>query len=255
MASDFAHYLDALIVLGQKDFKLRYRSSVLGFIWSLLNPLAYMLILTVVFSFLLRVSVPNFPAWLLIGLLVWRFFAIGTSQGLTSLIEEPSLVTKVNLPRYLIVLSSNTANLLGASLEFVTLLPLLFLLGVNLTPYVLVLPVILLTEFLLVFGVSLLLSSLTVSYRDFNELWTLALQLGFFLSPIVYDSSLIPSRYLYLYSINPITRLIESTRAIFLQHQLPSQFDFSIVISSVLLLLLVGGVVFRSLEGRFAEQL
>jgi len=255
VASDFAHYLDALIVLGQKDFKLRYRSSVLGFIWSLLNPLAYMLILTVVFSFLLRVSVPNFPAWLLIGLLVWRFFAIGTSQGLTSLIEEPSLVTKVNLPRYLIVLSSNTANLLGASLEFVTLLPLLFLLGVNLTPYVLVLPVILLTEFLLVFGVSLLLSSLTVSYRDFNELWTLALQLGFFLSPIVYDSSLIPSRYLYLYSINPITRLIESTRAIFLQHQLPSQFDFSIVISSVLLLLLVGGVVFRSLEGRFAEQL
>ena len=255
MGNDFAHYLDALTVLAQKDFKIRYRNSVLGFIWSILNPLAYMVILTLVFSVLLRVSIPNFAAWLLIGLLIWRFFSIGTSQALSSVIENSSLVTKVYLPRYLIVLANNLANLLGASLEFLALLPLLILLGVSISAHVLLLPVILIFEFLLVFGISLLLSSLNVKYRDFDQLWGLALQLGFFLSPIVYAPDIIPLRYAYLYSLNPVTSLIESTRAILLQNQLPSQLDFTIILSSTSLLLLVGWVIFHSLEGRFAEQL
>jgi len=75
-ASSISHYLDVVVVLAQKDFKVRYRNSVLGFLWSLLNPLAYMVILTLVFSFLLRMSIPNFAPWVLIGLLVWRFFSI-----------------------------------------------------------------------------------------------------------------------------------------------------------------------------------
>jgi ABC-type polysaccharide/polyol phosphate export permease len=92
-ASSISHYLDVVVVLAQKDFKVRYRNSVLGFLWSLLNPLAYMVILTLVFSFLLRVSIPNFAPWVLIGLLVWRFFSIGTAQGLGSIVANPSLLT------------------------------------------------------------------------------------------------------------------------------------------------------------------
>jgi ABC-type polysaccharide/polyol phosphate export permease len=104
-----------IVVLAQKDFKVRYRNSILGFLWSLLNPLAYMVILTLVFSLLLRVNIPNFPAWILIGLMVWRFFSIGTSQSLFSIIGNPSLVSKVYIPRYMIVLSNNIANFLGAT--------------------------------------------------------------------------------------------------------------------------------------------
>src|SRR5208337_5360553 len=86
--SGFMHNLDVTIILAQKDFKLRYRNSVLGFLWSLLNPLAYMVILTIVFSLLLRVNVPNFAAWVLIGLLMWRFFSLGTNQVLFSIISN-----------------------------------------------------------------------------------------------------------------------------------------------------------------------
>jgi ABC-type polysaccharide/polyol phosphate export permease len=111
---------------------------------------------------------------------------------------------------------------------------------VNLTLYATFLPAILVMEFLLVFGLSLTLSSLNLRYRDFNELWGLALQLGFFLSPIVYDATLIPKRYQFLYSLNPITRLIESTRDVFLFHRLPSLFDNVVVIGSVLIFLLIG---------------
>jgi lipopolysaccharide transport system permease protein len=255
MPKGVRHFLDVIIILAQKDFKVRYRNSVLGFFWSLLNPLAYMVILTFVFSFLLRVGIPNFASWALIGLLVWRFFSTGTSQGLLSITVNPSLVSKVYVPRYAIVLSNNLANFLGASLEFLALFPLLVLLGVNMTIYTLLLPTILVLEFLLVFGLSLSLSSLNVKYRDFYQLWEIALQLGFFLSPIVYDANAIPARFRLLYSINPVTRLIESTRAIFLRHEFPSLFDNAVIISSVALFLLIGFLIFRRLEKKFAEEL
>jgi lipopolysaccharide transport system permease protein len=255
LANTVRHYVDVIAVLAQKDFKLRYRNSVLGFLWSLLNPLAYMTILTLVFSFLLRANIPNFAAWLLIGLLIWRFFLIGTAQGLSSIVGNPSLVTKVYLPRQLIVLSNNVANLFGAALEFLALLPLLVLLGVNLSFYALFLPAILLLEFLLIVGLSLVLSSLTLKYRDFNQVWEIALQLGFFLSPIVYEASLVPERYQFAYSLNPVTRLIESTRAIFLKSQLPSPYDGVIVLSSIVIFLVAGILIFRRLEPGFAEEL
>lgn len=255
MPNKVRHFLDIATILAQKDFKVRYRNSVLGFFWSLLNPLAYMMILTLVFSILLRVNIPNFSAWVLIGLLIWRFFSTGSNQGLFSLVGNPSLVTKVYVPRYVIVLSNSVANLLGAILEFVALLPLLVLLGVDLTVYVLFLPAILIFEFLMVFAISLSLSSLNLMYRDFYQLWDITLQLGFWLSPIVYDASLIPQRLSFLYSLNPVTRLIESARSIFLLRHLPSLFDSAVIMSSIAILLLIGFVIFQHLEKRFAEEL
>src|SRR5208282_1505794 len=116
------------------------------------------IILTIVFSMLMRVNIPNFAAWVLIGLLVWRFFTVGTSQGLSSIISNPSLVTKLYMPRYLIVLSSSLANLLGAILEFAIFIPLLIFFGVVPGVVLLLLPVIILLEFLIIFGCSLSLA-------------------------------------------------------------------------------------------------
>jgi lipopolysaccharide transport system permease protein len=247
--------LEVISILAERDFKVRYRNSFLGFFWSLLNPLAYMVILTLVFSILLRTNIPNFAAWILLGLLIWRFFAVGTSQALGCILGNPSLVTKVYLPRYIIVLSNNLANLMGTTLEFLTLLPLLVLLGVNLTAYALFIGPILVMEFLLIFALSLSLSSLNVKYRDLYQIWDIVIQLGFWLSPIVYDPSLIPSRVRFLYSLNPVTRLVDTTRNIFLLNTLPSLFDIAAVMISVGILLLIGFLTFRRLESRMAEEL
>jgi lipopolysaccharide transport system permease protein len=255
LSDSMRSYLDIVIVLAQKDFKVRYRNSVLGFLWSLLNPLAYMAILTLVFSLLLRVSIPNYAAWVLLGLLVWRFFSIGTAQSLSSIVDNPSLVGKVYLHRYLIVLSNNLANLLGAALEFIALLPLIVLLGVHLTAFVFLLPVILSLEFMLIFALSLALSALNLKYRDFYQMWDIALQLGFFLSPIIYDPSLVPVRYQLFYFLNPVTRLINSTRDIFLFGRPPSFLDIAVVLLANTILLVIGFLVFRHLEPRFAEEI
>lgn len=253
MPNTLRHYIDVMAVLAHRDFKIRYRNSLLGFLWSLLNPLAYMAVLTLVFSFLLRVNIPNFAAWELSGLLVWRYFSIGTAQSLTAISGNPSLVSKVRLSRYVLVLSNNIANLIGAVLEFLVLFPVLMYFGVGLTPFVLFLPVILVMEFVLIFGLSLALSSLNLKYRDFDQLWEISLQLGFFLSPIVYDASLIPQRYSFAYSLNPVTRLIESTREILLHQQFPTFFDFATIMLASGVFTILGFLIFRALEPRFAE--
>jgi len=253
--SDFQHYYDIVVTLAKKDFKLRYRNSVLGFVWSLLNPLAYMLILTAVFGYLLRSNIPNFPSFLLLALLLWRFFAVGTSSSLYSIVSNPSFITKVRVPRLLIVLSANVASTYGAILEFVALFPVLILLGIRITFLGLLLPVLIALEFVLIFGVSLGLAALNTKYRDFNQLWDITLQLGFFLCPIVYNASLIPERYRFVYFLNPMTRLIDAARDIFLYGFPPSLTDYMVVIASCAILLLIGGGIFRLFERSFAEEL
>jgi len=238
-----------------KEFKLRYRNSVLGFIWSLLNPLAMMIILTLVFSTLLRAGIENFPVFLLPALLAWRFFSVSTSMSLASIIGNSPLVTKIYFPRWLLVLSSNLANLIGSSLELAALFPLLIFLGMKITYIALLLPVILVFEFILIIGVSLILASLNVYYRDVNQVWDIALQIGFFLCPIIYSISLIPERYVVAYSLNPMTRIIESIRRILYYNRPPTPADFAITLVSGILLLLVGYIIFRRLEPRFAEEI
>jgi len=214
-----------------------------------------MIILTLVFGVLFRVAVVNYAAYALIGLLVWRFFSIGTGQGLYALVNNASLVRNIYVPRYILVFANSLSNLIGACIEFIAFLPLLVLLQVNVTLTILVLPILLSMEFLLVFSLSLALSSLNLKYRDFYQLWDIALQLGFFLSPIIYDESIIPSRFQMVYSFNPVTRLIDSTRAIFLQARLPTSYDVIIMALNILFFAGLGFLIFRHLERRFAEEL
>jgi lipopolysaccharide transport system permease protein len=189
------------------------------------------------------------------ALLVWRFFSIGTSSSLYAIVGNPSFITKLRLPRYLIVLSANVAGLFGAALEFVALFPVLVILGIRITFLVVLLPVIIVMEFVLIFGISLGLAALNTRYRDFNQIWDIALQLGFFVSPIVYDAALVPVRYRFVYFLNPVTRLIDAVRDILLFGAPPYLTDYAIIIGACGILLLVGGGIFRSFERNFPETL
>jgi len=245
---------DVIWILVKKDFKIRYRHSALGFIWSLLNPLSTMTILTVVFSLLLKSGIQNFPIFLLTALLPWRFFSIGTMQATGSIAANPSLVKKIYLPRYVLVLTNNLASFISFLMEFTALLPIMMALGMTLTPHIILLPAVMIIEFLIVLGISLGLAALSVFYRDFYQIWEIVLQLGFFLSPIFYDPNIIPERYRFYYSLNPVTRIIESTREILLYNALPTAFDLATPLLIAVLLLAVGYTIFRRLEPRFAEE-
>ena len=239
--------------LAIKEFKLRYRNSILGFFWSLLNPLAMMVILTLVFSVLINSGIENFPVFLLTALLAWRFFSIGTSMALGSVLGNASLVTNIYFPRWILVVSSNLANLIGSTLEFLVLFPLLIFFGMSLNHLALLLPIILGLEFILIMGISFFLASLNVYYRDIHQIWDIGLQAGFFLTPILYSVSLIPQRYLSIYLLNPMTRIIVSIRKLLYYSVLPTFEDLMIPLLIGILLCIVGYQVFRKLEPRFAE--
>lgn len=235
------------------DLKTKYSSSVLGFAWSMLNPLLMMLVLYFVFSNIFK-SQENFVVYLLTGILAWRFFAIGTTTAISSIVGKSSLVTKIYIPREILTLSTAISSLISSTLEFLVLIPLLVILGAGISSTTLMFPIIQLIYFLIVYGISLILASLYVYYRDLNQIWDVVLQVGFFLSPIIYPPSLVPVKYEFYYMLNPITRLINMYRDIFLTGTIPKISDFGIVIIFGLVIFFIGTTVFRKLSRRFAEE-
>jgi lipopolysaccharide transport system permease protein len=235
------------------DLKTKYSGSMLGFAWSMLNPLLMMLVLYFVFSNIFK-SQENFVVYLLTGILAWRFFAIGTTSAMGSIVGKSSLVTKIYIPREILTLSITVSSLISSILEFLVLIPLLIILGAGISATVLMFPIIHLMYFLIVYGICLILASLYVYYRDLNQIWDVVLQVGFFLSPIVYPLSLVPAKYEFSYMLNPITRLISMYRDIILDGTIPKISDFAIVLLFGLMLFFIGATVFKKLSRRFAEE-
>ena len=246
-------YKELIRTLVVSDLKTKYSSSVLGFAWSMLNPLLMMLVLYFVFSNMFT-SQENFIVYLLTGILAWRFFAMGTTMAMGSIVGKSNLVTKVYIPREILTLSVTISSLISSILEFLVLIPLLIILKAGISSTILFFPLIHLLSFLIIYGLGLILSSLFVYYRDLNQIWDVVLQVGFFLSPIMYPLSLVPPKYMSYYMLNPITRLIGMYRDIFIYGTIPGISDFLIVLMFGLLLLFIGSALFKRLSRRFAEE-
>jgi len=248
-------YRDLIWNLTISDLKIKYQSSILGFAWSLLNPLLMMLVLYAVFVNIFRFNQENFALYLLVGLIVWRFFAIGTSTAMNSVVGKPGLVTKIYIPRQILVLSTTLSCFISSILEFFVLIPLVIIFGVKITPDILFFPLVHGIYFFIVYGISLILASLFVYYRDLNQIWEVVIQLGFFLSPICYPISIIPSKYISYYILNPMTVLVETYRNFLIYGSLPGLRSLLYLVFSGILLMLVGTGIFHRLERRFAEEI
>jgi lipopolysaccharide transport system permease protein len=248
---DYRELIGNLVV---SDLKIKYADSMLGFAWSLLNPLMMMVILYLVFSNVYKSTQENFVIYLLIGILSWRFFSLVTTSSLEAIVAKESLVKKIYIPREILTLSMVISGLISSFLEFLVLIPLLVVLGVGIYPAILLFPVVQLLFFLIIYGLSLILSSLYVYFRDLNQIWGVAIQLGFFLCPIVYPLSLVPAQYQAYYLLNPVTRIMVMYRDIFLSGTVPGLSDFLVVLAFVAFFLIVGNLVFSRLARRFAEE-
>ena len=248
-------YRELIKILTISDLKVKYQSSVLGFAWSLLNPLLMMLVLYFVFNNVFKSNQDHFALYLLIGIISWRFLANGTSASMGAIVGKSSLVTKIYIPRQVLVMSAALSCFISSILEFLVLVPLLIFLGAGLSPYILLFPVIHLIYFMIVYGISLILASLYVYYRDLNQIWDVLIQIGFFLSPIVYPLTTVPPEYMKYYMLNPMTALIQMYRDVLLYHRLPSLEDTALTMCAGLILMAAGSLIFKRLERRFAEEI
>jgi len=236
------------------DLKVKYQSSVLGFAWSMLNPLLMMIVLYAVFSNIFRFEQEHFDLYLLIGIIAWRFLANGTMTAMGSIVGKPSLVTKIYIPREVLTFSMAMSAFISSILEFIVLIPLLLILGASISLTILLFPAIHALYFLIVYGISLSLASLYVYFRDLNQIWDIVLQVGFYAAPTIYPLSLVPEKYMSYYMLNPITRLMMMYRDVLLYGNIPSAFDFLIVAGFGVVFLAFGCLIFRKLSPRFAEE-
>lgn len=236
------------------DLKSRYQNTSLGFFWSLLSPFLLAIVLWFVFRNLFKQE-ENFAINLLVGIIAWRFFANGTMSCLSSIVSKPSLVTKVYIPRQILTLSIALSSLISSTLEFVVLLPMIFVLIGGIPATAVLFPVVHLLYFWFVFGVGLFLSALFVYFRDLNQIWEVLLNILFFCSPIIYPLSIVPGYLMTYYMLNPLTRFIIIYREVMVAGSLPSLSHFAVVIGFGALFFLMGSFTFAKLQRRFAEAI
>jgi lipopolysaccharide transport system permease protein len=246
-------YKDVLTNLTLRDFKLRYRNSVLGFFWSLLNPLFMTLIFSIIFSFLFSSGVTDYPVFVLPSILLWRFFSVSNMYSLDTISGNYQLITKIYFPRWLLIASNALANLIGSTLEFVACFPILMAFGMRLNFSLILIPLIVIEVFVLNLGLGLGLSALNLLYRDIRQIWEILVQAGFYFSPVFYSISIIPAKFRAEYMLNPMTAAIQSIRDVTYYGMFPSASEFGILLAAGLVIVLVGGLIFNSIEGRFGD--
>jgi len=252
---DAAYLRDLWRELVVRDLKLRYKGSFLGLAWSLLNPLAQLLVFTFVFQYILPLEIENYSAFLFAGLLVWSWFQSSLSASATVIVDGRSLIKRPGFPAAILPVVTVSANMI----HFLLALPILFvfLLAVGIRPQnvLALLPFIIALQFLFTLSLSYFLAAIHVTFRDTQHLVNVFLLLFFYLSPIFYDTTIIPDRFQSIYHLNPMVPLLEAYRDIFLNGRMPDLAAMALLGGLSLLLLGIGYHVFMRTSYTFVEEL
>lgn len=264
-----SRYRYSLILLKQlvkTDFKLRYQGSALGYMWSLLRPLALFSILYVVFVRFLRFGegVPHFATYLLLGIVLWNFFAEITNGSIGSIVGKGDLMRKINFPRYVIVVATSISALINLAFNLLVIVFFMFLQGVEPRTSIIMVPLLLFELFVFAMGLGFLLSALYVRFRDLNYIWEVVLQAGFYATPIIYPFAMIVERSeaaAKVLALNPLAQIIQDVRFVAITDQtttLAALYSNGLVrlipISIVLTTFVVSAVYFRKRSRYFAEE-
>ncbi len=247
-------YRELLWVLVARDIKVRYKQTVLGAAWALIQPLATMLLFSLVFGRLAKIPSDGFPypIFVFAGLLPWTFFANALTASSNSLVGQQQLISKVYFPRLIIPLSSVGSGLVDFAISLVIMLVLMLYFGVGWSLNLLAVPLLIVAVIFIALGFGTLLSALTVTYRDFRYVIPFMVQFWMYATPVVYPASLFPQKWQWLLFLNPMAGLIEAFRSAVLGRP----FDLNTIAISTLsavVFFLFGVYYFEKMERRFAD--
>lgn len=242
-------------VFAVNDLKLRYRNSILGFLWSFLEPLLLLGVMYVVFTNIFHNAIENYPMYLLLGLIIWNTFSRGTSMAGNSLLSRAGLIQKMYFRREILVISSILTSFFMMVFEFGAFTIFMIVFGVTPSVLIVLLPLVLVMLFTLTLGVSFFLSSLNVYYRDVQYIWSVVIQIGFFITPIFYKLDIFPVNIKSLLHLNPMVGIMEISRALVIHTQMP---DMQVILTTLAItgiVFIFGYITFRKLNYRLVEEL
>ncbi len=249
-------YRQMIFSLVKKDLRGRYKGSVLGFLWTFINPLLQLVVYTIVFSFILKTNIERYYLYLFVALIPWIFFSSSITVGSASIVAQKDLIKKIYFPRMVIPISYVTSSFVNMLLCFIVIFALIIVssAGINFLA-LLTLPVIMLVEYILALGMAMLTSAITVYFRDLEHILGIVTMAWMYMTPIMYDKSIVPENLMPIFNLNPMTHVIECYRAVLYEKKIP---DLTTLLSAAglgILILIVGMLVFNKLQKRFAEEL
>lgn len=249
------NYRELLKTNIKKEVRGKYKGSWLGVLWTFLNPLLMLAVYAFVFPYILRVKVENYTIFMIVALIPWNFFTTAIQSGTGSVVANGNILKKVYFPREIIPISITTSQLVNFLITCIIMFVFILFSGVGFSIHLLLMPLLILIQYLITLALTFVLSALTVFVRDVDHFVSVALTLGFYATPIVYQASMLPEKFQWVLNFNPMAQLVEAYRAILYYHQLPNFTMLGIWGILSIILLILGYIIFKNLEKSFVEEL
>lgn len=249
-------YREMIYSMVRRDLRGRYKSSVLGFLWTFINPLCQIIIYTLVFSHIFRMDVERYYLFLTVVMVPWVFFSTSVTGGAVSIINQQDLVKKIYFPREVLPISHVTSCFVNMLLSFLVVFPVAVMSGNGLRLQALAsLPVVMLAEYLLCLGITMIISACTVYFRDLEHIMGVLMMAWIYLTPVMYDISFIPKQMLPLFRLNPMTPIAVAYRDILYYKKTADLKEMAVSVCVGVLMLAAGSFIFDRMQKNFAEEL
>lgn len=249
--NNFKNYKYLLLLLTRSHISKKYRGSFLGILWSLLNPLFQMIVLTLIFSTLFKNHIDNFPLYMITARLIYEFFSMGTNGAMKSIVDSSSLIKKVYIPKYLITISKVLADFIIFLISLIDLLIVMLITGADFTINLIYVPLYLFLLFVFTTGISLILSTITVFFRDIEHLYGIFIMILMYFSAIFYPANIIPQRFQFVLQANPIYQFITGFRQVIYYGQPIELMNLLYCFIAGAISIVIGLVVFERNQHKF----
>ncbi len=254
---DLYNYRELLKTSVKKDIGGKYKHSFLGVLWSFINPLLQILVYALIFPLVMKNggSYKDYTVFMVCGLIPWAYFTTVINRASFIMIENGNILKKVYFPRSILPLSLVTSETINFLVSCIIILVFIVIKGFGISKFILFFPLVLLIQYVLLLGIALIFSAVTVYMRDIQHFIGVVLQLLFYATPIVYSIDTIPENFRWILKWNPMTYIIEVYRAIFYNQTMPDLKSLGVLGIISIIILIVGYLLFNKLQKRFAEEL
>ncbi len=256
MIKEIYSYRTMIVNLTKRDLIGRYKKSFLGFAWSFIDPLIQLFVYTFLFTVIMPTGIPDFHICLFVALVPWLFFSTCLTGGCMSIVGQQDMIKKIYFPREVLPISFVSAQFVNMLLSFIIVFVVLFVSGYGLNfKAILMFPLIVIMEYILVLGITFLFSSITVYFRDMQQVLGALSLILMYASPVIYTLDLVPQQYRVYYMLNPMTRVIVAYRDILYYRRFPELSNIALGFAESIFILIIGVMVFRKLNKYFVEEL